>query len=170
MVGFCAKRLLDRRKRLGSWAEFQAWRLAPFALFAGLTVWVIASPRRSELTCDRGASGLECRIEQRQLLNDLDRKLAPGALHGSRVEESMADDPNGNVTWRSRLLLELEDGPFVLTDYGQRDAHALKSELDAFLATPSLTHVTVGQDSRWFFYPQAPAWLLVALFCLLARW
>lgn len=165
---FCLAHLVKKSERL-SLREFSAFRLVPGGFFLALSIFSALYARRSELVCDRSPAGTICSIEQQRALESFHRTLPAGALRGGTVEERVSENANGDLVDQTRLVLTLDDGPYVLTDWGQGDDHERKTQLDAFLGGAGKPHLAIGQDSRWFFYSAVPTWLLVALFFLLVR-
>lgn len=167
---FCAAQLLSKHGRLGSFAEFEWWRLVPFTVCLALALGGALFARSSLLVCARAGADTRCSLEQRRLLDSTSQPLPVNGLTGSEVEERTGSDAEGFPRRETRLVLLTTSGRHALTDFGQADAHALRDELEAFRADPARTSLSIGQDNRWWFYPPLPMWVLLALFALLGRW
>ena len=167
---FCLDGLLRRGGRITSRGEFERWRILPAALLLLLAVGTLFFARRSELICQRVSGVVTCSIEQRRFQGSFHRLLPPNGLRDADVEEHMGTDADGFPERQSRLWVDTDLGRFSITDFGQGDAHRLRAQVRAFLADGSQRELAIGQDTRWFFYPQLPMWLLLALFSLIGRW
>lgn len=167
---YCLDSLVRRSGRITSWGEFERWRIVPAVLLLFLAGFTLFFARRSELVCERTAGVVRCSIEESRFRNSFHRVLPDNGLRGAVVEETMSTDADGFPQKQSRLWVQTDVGTFCLTDFGHGDAHRLHAQVLTFLADGSQRELAIGQDTRWFFYPAVPMWVLLALYFLFGRW
>lgn len=164
---YCVATLVRRDGRISSRGEFSRGRLFLFFFFLLPASISLFLARRSELHCERIGAPVICTIEQRQFRRSFSRLFPANAVLGSEVEESLGTDQDGFPERKTRLVVLTSQGRYRLTDFGQLDAGRLHRQLAQFLADPAQRSLLIGQDSRWYFYPQLPMWLLLALLALI---
>ncbi|MCS6812096.1 MAG: hypothetical protein NZ772_00750 [Cyanobacteria bacterium] len=122
----------------------------PF-LLSGLTAILILG-EVAILTCTRlEPSQVACKLTNGRLLGKQVTQIPAGKLQ--RADVSVAKDDDDGDTYR--VVLVTETGTIPLTwaySSGQRGKRQKAEQINAFLANPEQTTLTVRQDDRWFAY------------------